>query len=247
MTTTLPDWLNELLPPDRPLQVLRVTDDEITVTLPDGSRNSYSSLREANAALLGSHFDTQVVDERAEADGVFGRSSVCFPAEKGYVGMIFTHTDADRRKSLERDYEQSQRAIRRYKADPQDFVSAWTMLDRHPAFWTFGIGYDEDPWYWNTAGYCSKLRQYVYADRQRGTIVRLEAGSHVPTYMEHYGDWRLELEASSFEEAILALAHRVSICFKPDGTDREGATEILEDHKPEWIIELEERMKDENE
>ena len=65
--------------------------------------------------------------------------------------------------------------------------------------------------------------------------------------MEHYGDWRLELEASSFEEAILALAHRVSICFKPDGTDREGATEILEDHKPEWIIELEERMKDENE
>lgn len=257
MATTLPDWLDELLPPERPVQVLRVTDDDITITLPDGSFNSYASLREADAALRESDFDTQVEDERTEADGVFGRSSVSFPVEKGYVGMIFTHTDADRRRGLERDYEQSQRAIRRYRADPENFVNAWIMLDTHPAFWTLSVDYEKAPWHWNTSGYCSKLRQYVYADRNRGTVVRLEAGSHVPTkqnfdtggedvnYLEHYGDWRLELEASSFEEAILALAHRVSICFNPDGTDREGATEALEDFKPEWVTELEARMEDE--
>ena len=256
-TSTLPDWLDELLPADRPIQLLHVTDDEISITYPDGARSVHASLQEADEALREPDFDTKVVDERAEADGVFGRSSVSFPAEKGYVGMIFTHTDADRRRGLERDYEQSQRAIRRYRADPQDFASAWTMLDTHPAFWALSVDYEKAPWHWNTSGYCSKLRQYVYADRKRGTIVRLEAGSHVPTkqnfdtggedvnYLEHYGDWRLELEASSFEEAILALAHRVSICFKPDGTDREGATEALEDFKPEWVAELEARMEDE--
>lgn len=253
---SLPAWLYELLPSDRPIQNLLVTDDQISITFPDGARESFDSLREADGRLCSTEFDTTITDKRSEPDELLGRGSVTYSTENGYTGVIFAYTDADRRASLQDDYKDSRKAIEAYLADPQDFAKAWTMIDQHPAFWTFMTG-PKSPWYWNTSGYCSKIRQSVYTDKSGNPYIVLEAGGHVPTrqnfdtgeddvnYTEHYGDWRLELSAPTFEEAIKKLAGRIAICFNPDGTDREGAYEILEDSKPEWIRDLEGQIADE--
>lgn len=253
ITPPLPEWLEKLLPEDRPVQTLHVSDDEITIKYPDGAYETCESLRQADSRLNVNDYDTSVIDDRSGPDDFLGRGTVSFPVENNYVGIIFSHTDADRRSILEDAYEYAYSAFKRYYADPNNFVKAWQMLDTHPAFWTLVTDHESNPWSWNTEGYCSKIRQRV-GIYDGEVYVSLEAGGHVPSlqnpdtgedelnYKTHYGDWRLEVVGESFEDAVIKLANRVSICFKPDGTDRPEAEHVLENYKPDWIYDLEERL-----
>lgn len=258
---SLPQWLNELLPEDRPVKELHVYDESQHVIYSDGTQREFADLEEVHNDGYEPDADTRVFNHRTkakdESEGLFGTvNHVSYRLPNGFYGMVFSHTDADRRKRLEDNYAEALERIAAYRESPQDFLLAWQMIDKHPGFWTLAVDYSENPWFWETEGYCSKLRQYVYRNDDGKVIVSLEAGGHVPTrqnfdtgvddvdYRGHYGDWRLEVGAASFEDAILELAARVVICFNDDGSDRADAEETFAAVKPEWVKDLEGRLDD---
>lgn len=253
---SLPDWLESLLPEQIQPHVLSTVEEDgkriLRVTAPDGEFTDFQKLAEVDRARHSGGWDLTIEDDVYEHFSEGRRHGMLtYPSERdGYVGMLMAHSDGKRRASLERAYAEFLEAKQLYEWDPKDFVKAWQFIDSHPAFWT-AYDLEEHPWYWETQGYCSKLRQYVSASSRDGLpVVSLEAGGHVPeatspkgkAYSEHYGDWRLEVRARSFEEAILELAFRVSRAFDAQGNS------LSEDEfpyeAPEWINELRERIAD---
>ena len=253
---SLPDWLESLLPEQIQPHVLSTVEADgerlLRVIAPDGEFTDFQKLAEVDRARHSGGWDLTIEDDVYEHFSEGRRHGMLtYPSERdGYVGMLMAYSDGKRRASLERAYAEFLEAKQLYEWDPKDFVKAWQFIDSHPAFWT-AYDLDEHPWYWETQGYCSKLRQHVSTSSRDGLpVVSLEAGGHVPeatsskgkAYSEHYGDWRLEVRARSFEEAILELAFRVSRAFDAQGNS------LSEDEfpyeAPEWINELRERIAD---
>jgi hypothetical protein len=128
-----------------------------------------------------------------------------------------------------------------------------------------GPGGSEDPrsskwpgrlWDWETSGHCGSLCVCPVLDEDTGAVaITVEAGGHVPdqerltasgtvvvegAYLEHYRDSRLEVSASSYEEAIMELAGKVDRFFAPDGEPRPDVPY----EKTAWEVELERRIRD---
>lgn len=248
----LPEWLEELLPAHRTPQRLStaVVDGNRVLRLldPDGSFADFSTVREASEANSKSGYDIIIDDEVFEHFSERrSRRHLSYPLEKGYVGMLFSYTDEDRRRSLERAYAASLENQALYAEDPQDFRKAWYFIESHPAFWTCQ-DVNEHPWHWETQGYCSKLRQHLYFKEGEGSWIGLEGGGHVDKahdsvtvpYRDHYGDWRVQAAGKTFEEAIIKLAFKVSKAFDSEGNSLREEDFPME--PPEWVKELRESL-----
>lgn len=255
---SLPDWLESLLPEQIQPHVLSTVEENgeriLRVTSPAGEFTDFRKLAEVDQARHTGGWDLIIEDDVYEHFSEGRRHGMLtYPSEQdGYVGMLMARSDGKRRASLERAYSEFLEAKQLYDCDPKDFVKAWRFIDCHPAFWT-AYDLEKHPWYWETQGYGSKLRQEVYASsKDRLPVVSLEAGGHVPhatspsgkAYSEHYGDWRLEVRARSFEEAILELAFRVSKAFDAQGNSLDEDSFPYE--APEWINKLRERISDQD-
>lgn len=239
----LPQWLNELLPEPATPQLLAVTaDNRLELIQPDGSAQVFDTLEEAYNASRENDLDLNIAPAVAEREGEKDTFFLSFPSERdGFRTMVMGYTDQDRLDSLKRGYGDFLENAKRYAEAPEDFVKAWRFLDTHPAFWT-AMDLQEKPFYLAQEGHANKLRLSVYRDNGE-TVVELETGSHVPPeYATHYGDWRLEITASTYELAVVELAKRVALTHNLDGTDAEGADEIFE--KPNWVKDLEERLEE---
>lgn len=239
----LPQWLNELLPETSTPQLLAVTaDNKLELIQPDGSARVFDTLKDAYNASRESDLDLNIAPEVAAREGEKDTFFLSFPSEdKRFSTMVMGYTDQDRIDSLKRSYGEFLEYAKSYASNPEDFVKAWRFLDTHPAFWT-ASDLKGHPFYWAQEGHANKLNVSVY--RHEGeTVIELETGSHVPPeYTTHYGDWRLEVAAETYELAIIELAKRVALTHNLDGTDVEGADEIFE--KPNWVKDLEERLEE---
>lgn len=239
----LPRWLQELLPePSAPQRLSVTADGDLELTQPDGASAVFKGLREAYEASREAGVDLEISDEVYENFGDKDRKPFLdFPDEKNpnlHV-MVFGYTDRDRIDSLKRGYKKFRKAAKRYLKEPQDFSNAWNFLDSHPAFWT-APNLEENPFYWVQEFHMSHMRVGVWRDK-KGTTVALETGSHVPPlYKEHYGDWRLEVVANSYEDAVIELARRVHLTHNLEGEDIEDSDRHF--IKPEWVEELEETI-----
>ena len=245
----LPRWLEDLLPEPRVPQRLSTLISEgvsriLRLTDPNGSDYSdFESIAEVAEANRTSGHDLAIDEDVYEYFAEKRTLTYTFPGKSGFVGIIFPHTDQRRRESLESSYLTSLENQRSYEDNPDSFLLAYRFIDTHPAFWT-AFDVDEHPWHWETQGYCSKLRQFVWSKDNGGYSLSLEGGSHVETvtspgskpYTEHYGDWRLESTADSFEEAIVDFAARLILAFDSEGNS------LSEDSfpypVPEWIEDL---------
>lgn len=255
---SLPNWLEDVLPePVAPHVLSTVMQDGervLRVTSPEGETINFKGLKEADEARHSNDWDLAIEDEVYEHFGKDrAHGMLTYELEElGYVGMLMGQSDAKRRASLERDYADFLEAKQLYDSDPENLVKAWRFIDCHPAFWT-AYNLDKHPWHWETYGYGSKIRQEVYASSKDGLpVVSLEAGGHVPhaatpnttAYSEHYGDWRLEVRARSFEEAIIELAFRTSKAFDAQGNSL--GEEDFPYATPEWIKDLRVSLSEED-
>jgi len=244
----LPRWLEDLLPPEREPLVLsaerRKSGPVLILTTPLGAKSIFYTVEELVASEELDDFDLRIDSSALEIFGD-GKSHLEYdPGHKGYHGFLMDHTDAKRRRSLERGYRAFLEALVRYEDNQEDFYAAWTFVDYHPAFWT-AHELEAYPWHWETSGYCSKIRQHVSSGR-RGVIVSLSGGGHVeretapnrPAYSEHYGDWRLEAEGETFEQAIVDFAHRTWLSFDSEGNSL--GEDSFPYEAPEWIRDLRE-------
>ena len=254
----LPRWLEDLLPEQRVPQRLSTVISEggsrvLRLTDPNGSDYSdFDSIAEVAEANRTADQDLTIDDEVYEHFSERGHLlSYPYPNGKsGYVGILFSHTDQRRRESLESSYRTSLENQSAYEGDPTSFILAYRFIDSHPAFWT-SFDVEKHPWHWETQGYCSKIRQSVWSKDDGGYRISLEGGGHVEIstgpgskpYTEHYGDWRLEATADSFEEAIVGFAARLILAFDSEGNS------LSEDGfpypVPEWVQELKIRTSDE--
>lgn len=239
----LPQWLQELLPEPATPQLLSVTKDaRLELIQPDGSSRVFDSLEEAYRASREIDLDLKVAETVAKREGKEDSFLLRFVSDiDGYSTLVLSYTDQDRLNALKRGYADFLENAQNYAAAPENFVNAWRFIDTHPAFWT---AYDlkNKPLYWVQEGHTNRLRLSVYR-QDSVALVELETGSHVaPEYTEHYGDWRLEVAAESYELAIIELARRVALVHNLDGTDVENSEELFE--KPNWVKELEERLEE---
>jgi len=171
----------------------------------------------------------------------FGFLSIKNPGG-GYYTMVGSMTDAHRMHILLNDYLYAQEAYQTWLKEPDTFINAWRMLDRHPAFWIrdFKKLYYEpirrsDLWDWRASGLCQDLYIEPYASKNGKVQITIEAGSHVESvqnwinhqeiqidgyYEDHYHDVRLNTAAKTYEKAIIRLAKKVDKYFDNKGTER---------------------------
>jgi hypothetical protein len=257
----LPGWLQEILPPLKKPQVLDVDQSTKQLTLTyDGETRAFNSLEEAHKASHATGHDLEirdaVFDFLSKDDKKLRMLSYPTPDNK-FVVAVMERTDKDRKARLQANYQDFLKRLENYKENPDIFYNAWHFVDSHPAFW-FAYDFANHPWSWEQSGYMSRLSQSVSHREDNAPVgkhgsvcISLTAGGTVrtdeknnPTYKNNYADWRLEVSGTTFEEAVINLAKRVAICFNDDGTDNPEADELLDGYKPEWVIELEERLDD---
>lgn len=242
----LPRWLESLLPEEKNPLVLRAQiEDQRPVLIlehPSGSTSSFSTVEELVESKELNEGDL-LIDTTALKLFGDGKTYIEYdPGRKNYHGFLMSYTDARRRKALEQSYRYFLEALSSYEGDSEDFYAAWNFVDSHPAFWT-AHELKEHPWHWETAGYCSKIHQYVNRGKN-GLTVSLSGGGHVeqetapgrPPYSEHYGDWRLDSKGSTFEESMIDFAHRVWLSFDSEGNSL--SEDDFPHEVPEWIQDL---------
>lgn len=229
---------------------LTVSEDKksMILTYLDGTEEMFTDLPTLDEAIRASGEEVSIDKEVYELFGE--RYMLSYPIEGGkYFAVISSITDEDRYALLQETYSYALMNIDSYRDDPS-FMNAWKLVNTHPAFW-LARNIHTHPWSWQTSGHCSQLRQELDWTEETGPIISLSTGGHVPkelsddqpAYSQHYGDWRLEVAGLTFEEAIMALADRVVLCFNDDGTNK--PEDEIELPIPEWVLELEERLSDE--
>lgn len=221
----LPQWLKDLLPEPSTPQILDLTpDNKLKLIQPDGSAQVFETLEEAYNASRENDLDLSISPEVAKREGKRDSLFLSFPSErKGFRTLVMGYTDQDRVDSLKRGYADFLKYAKSYFSDPGDFGNAWSFVDTHPAFWV-APNLKSKPFHWIQKGHSNQLLLNVY--RHDGKVfVKLETGSHIPPeYAGHYGDWRLEVTAKTYELAMVELAKRVARAYNLDGTETEGDT-----------------------
>jgi len=173
--------------------------------------------------------------------------AIWVPFEEGKASrMLLSLTDDDRYCLLKWAWEEFKAKDAAWRSDV-NFFNSWHWLDAHPAFWTRSYPYhSDDPkwkesmlWDWETEGYCQKIYLVTMQADDGSVVVALELGAHVPesdkyleavkeavivadAYQEHYHDYRLDIYAATYEEAIIAAARSVDKFYNMDGSEKPG-------------------------
>lgn len=227
MTDSLPSWLENLLPnPVKPHELTMAEDGKFLTRTPDGVKHTFDELQHAVEHLgdLDFSIDTSVYDATG-TDSING-FGITYPVGGSFSRLVMESTDYSRKKHLANSYKYSLEATETYLQDPQNFFNAYYFVDLHPAFWV-ALDFREHPFMWITNGHMNKVRQSVGKYESGGVYIMLETGARVlrnegpKPYSTHYGDYRLEVVGSSYEEAVVKLAEHVHEVFRSDGSERE--------------------------
>lgn len=107
-----------------------------------------------------------------------------------------------------------------YLKNPKDFMNAWHFLDNHPFAWMRKIHNNKT--YWVKDQNISKMWLQPSFDNNKITFM-MEAGAAIePNRSSTYHDLRLDVYASSYNNAIIEMAALVHKFFHLDGTEREN-------------------------
>lgn len=134
-------------------------------------------------------------------------------------------------------YYQFLGTARYWLSHQDDMVAAYSFLETHPAFWSRHTMKHPDTWAQD------KGLNSIWIDVVKGKdgkpIIMLEHGASVPPErITHYHDHRLDVYASSFEEAYIKLAQKVHEFFALDGSERPD----VHSETPEWQQEVIDRL-----
>lgn len=236
--TKLPSWLNELLPePKQPVAISYDADTKTAVNnYADGSTEVFDDIGQAYDVAESKGVGTEFSSSVEREFGLF----VSIPSDReSFSRMLIPGSEVSHLNSLKYSYlAWTTGNLSWYEQSPDDFMAAYYFLDGHPCFWikrTGGDAYD-----WETQGYASRLWHHPSYDDSKNVVHMMEAGAHVPgEYNQHYHDFRLDVYADSYENAIIETAALVHKFFNPNGTEREG----VEYEKSQIELDLDEAAK----
>lgn len=102
-----------------------------------------------------------------------------------------------------------------YLQNPNDFVNAWKFVDHHPALWYKTRNQ------WVTSSLVETLTVEVARTKNGNPVIMVEGGTSVrPNRTSHYHDLRLDVNAETYEKAIVGFAARLHKFFNLDGSKR---------------------------
>ena len=143
--------------------------------------------------------------------------------------LLLSFTDADQLRLQKYGYWCFLELDKKYQENPEDFYLAYHWLDSHPAFY---YRYENNLNRWEQGRGLQEVTQNVIKGDDGEIAIVLEHGANsnkdrVGT--SRYADFRLDVTASTFEEAYIKLAAAVNANFTSDGIDRE-----IKGETPEW-------------
>lgn len=126
----------------------------------------------------------------------------------------------DHRALAVNQYYQWLKSAKAWLENQDDFLSAYSFLVGHPAFWTRQS--KDHPNDWNTDHGVSTM--WTYPTSKGGKVLwMMETGGAVrPDFLHRYHDLRLDVYAKSYEKAIVKTAKKVHKFFGLDGEERSG-------------------------
>lgn len=142
--------------------------------------------------------------------------------------IIFSYNPEGKQKSLENNYAYFLELNEKYLTNPEDWVNAYQWVQHHPAFYHRNIAFPE---YWIMDDGWNNAYIYVDKDEDGKSRVLLEHGEWLPsinkkgetychTVPSH--DYRLDVEAETFEEAYVLFAHNVNNIYDIKGMEKEN-------------------------
>jgi hypothetical protein len=218
----LPAWLAEVLPKPRASYVIgKNSEGAYTLTGPRGGVKTFATPAEA--------YDDVPKGKPKRFDPSFHDGVFWFETLEGQdtARILMAFTDEEHIEGLEEEYEAFRKAAKRYRKDPQDFLKAFTFLNRHPAFWIFTpLADDKHSYTWGTDGAVSRFHFLAFKRKGRLTL-SFELGEHVKTdsYRSTYFDPELIVHAKTYEKLVLKLARKVDNTFRLDGSRRDENVE----------------------
>lgn len=249
----LPEWLSNLLPEARKPYFIDYDEEtaQYVILSPTGEKvEEFDNLLEAHdrADHLDSENDSSGgKDINANApevkeNDIRGKSMITIEQDDSkFLRMLFFTNDDTKIRILKYSYGYWQNTVLpHYRKNPSDFMASWHFLDSHPAFWTKSP-YDNNRYSWETSGYAQSMWHVPSVDDEGTVYHMMEAGASVPpNHTEHYHDLRLDVFASSYEEAVVETAALVDKFFHSDGTERKN----VEYEKSDLELILEDRIDD---
>jgi hypothetical protein len=150
--------------------------------------------------------------------------------------LLLSFTSEDHRRLDRYNYWSFLQRNEEYLANQDDWFNAYHWLVNHPAFY-HRIKGDLNRWISDDG--LAGLSQSIYKRDDGEIVVLLEHGAwgDADKTGQAYHDYRIEVSASTIEDAYVALAKRVHENFAEDGIDygKEGV-------KPKWYAEVEARL-----
>lgn len=149
------------------------------------------------------------------------------PLDNGFHRALISSTSDDEQWIAKHGYLSFLNLTVEYENNPKSFVTAYNWLDKHPAFWS---RYKVESLHWsensNRHIWCG-----VTTNKKGKTVIMLEHGAAVePERTSHYHDLRLDVNAKTYEKAIIKLAVLVHKFFHVDGSERKNVEYV----KSEW-------------
>lgn len=189
--------------------VVKITDDQ---NKPFGDE-TYYNLTSAYEAI-----------QDVKADCVFVGDLEVAGADRAFVTegnrLLISFTDAERISLAKNNYLNFLFSTERYYNNRNDFYMAFLWVKHHPAFW-YRHREEYQEWETNYSGFWFEITK----NKDNDVVYMLEAGAAIePARLSHYHDLRLDVYASSFEEAYIQLAALVDKFFNLDGSERENVS-----------------------
>lgn len=226
----LPDWIE--LPSPKPFAEIDymggayvlVVDGEVLYSNDDDIYDVYSMASDYNF-----EFTPAAIEASGSEETWLG---LHLPGDNGRMTVMLALNDSERWDMLQNDYYQAVDNVYAFRENPI-IETAYDMLDTHPAFWTRRTA--EPTWNWENDGH---VQGFWFAPSGDGWM--MEAGGHTEDMTDKYHDLRLDVYEKTFEDCLLALAHKVDKFFNVDGTEIPN----VEYEKSEIELRLEEAIKE---
>lgn len=226
----LPQWLQDILPEPRQPLVIEKTQEGFLLTHDSIEPEVFPTME--NAFHLGVHHYAPAYTDTI--GGIVYKGHL--PPQYSSIGKIFVTSEETGALMLFQDDKRSYDTLQyaytswlviyeKYVNEPDNFSNSYFFLDMHPAFWIRRspnpADHETKPFLWHTHQYVSKRLNHNIFFVQNSHLHVIEAGSHIPeNYVDYYHDADLEIQAESYEQALIVLARKVQEKFDYDGSLR---------------------------
>lgn len=220
----LPQWVKDHLPKKKKSSILSYEENKWKITHVNNEVDYYDDLKDAydNHCALGKGilFDESV--KNSSKYNVF----LSFEDENNVKTLFLEQCDDSRELKLNHGYRDFLSFTEMYiLTHMNDFYYAWNFLNTHPAFWR-AVDLNKNPWAWEQDNYMEKITYSVFKTEINQTMFYMTAGAINRSedytgklFNSYNGDSRLEVESSTFENAVIEIAKKVFQIFDLEGLD----------------------------